>query len=256
MAEQFKAIGARSGVEALSKGLSLFHLIAADEGRTRVSELAAGLKMPRTTVHRLLCELLRHRMILRVGHGRYAAGIVFAEVEPSKFLNQHLTTISRPYLEQLAAAHECTAHLGVLENSMVTYLIKIGSTSITTDFTKENEQIEAYCSGIGKVLLSCRSDGFVEDYLSSAPFIAFTDRTITAPEDLARCLRKVRERGWASDDGEAVQGLQCLAVPISRPGQQPVGAISISSADILAAHSFESTTKRLIDCARNIAAQL
>src|SRR3546814_4531438 len=55
-------------------------------------------------------------------------------------------------ISKLAQRTGLTAHLGCLESNMVTYLIKEGSEPDV--FTREGIQLEAYCSGIGKVLLA------------------------------------------------------------------------------------------------------
>ena len=246
----------KGGTDSLSKGLDLFRLIADDGGHTRISQLAIDLGYPRTTLHRLLGELLRHRMILRVGHGRYAPGMVLAEIEPATHFNEQLASIARPLLQTLADNNKCTAHLGVLEDAMVTYLVKVGDETESLDFTQEGGQLEAYCSGIGKVLLASRSEKYLEDYLASGPFIPFTDRTIISPRILAKCLAEVRLQGWAADDREAAQGLQCLAVPVSRKGRPPIAAISLSHDKVLSAGCDMQSLDALKSCAKEIADRL
>ena len=256
MVGHIKSAGIRGGADSLSKGLDLFRLMADDGGHTRISELTSNSGYPRTTLHRLLGELSRHRMILRVGHGRYAPGVMLAEIEPVTYLSEVLTDIARPLLQKIADTIKCTAHLGVLENAMVTYLVKVGDDSESLDFTQEGGQLEAYCSGIGKVLLAARSDKYIEDYLASGPFIPFTDRTITSPKALATCLANVRIQGWAADDREAAQGLQCLAVPVSRKDRPPIAAISLSHGRVLSTGCDMQSLDALQDCARQIADRL
>lgn len=53
---------------------------------------------------------------------------------------------------------------------MVTSLLKAGSVPDTL-FTKETMQQEAYCSGLGKVLLSGLGKDRLETYLAGGPFI-------------------------------------------------------------------------------------
>jgi DNA-binding IclR family transcriptional regulator len=141
-----------------------------------------------------------------------------------------IAQVSRPFLQSLARDCRATAHLGVRDNDMVTYLVK-ASSSVSRSakiFTKENFQLEAYCSGIGKVLLAWQPDIERERYLAGGPFVAITSNTITNPKDLRACLERVRNDGFAADDGEIAADLYCLAVPLVSRDRPIEAAISLS----------------------------
>ena len=113
---------------------------------------------------------------------------------------------------------------------MVTYLVKVdaGLSQAAASFTRENAQLEAYCSGIGKVLLAWLPLAERMRYLSGGPFVAMTSRTITDPAALQNCLKTVRTKKFARDDGEIADDLYCLAVPLWTENQPMTAAISIS----------------------------
>lgn len=71
----------------------------------------------------------------------------------------------------------------MLENDMVTYLVREGAEARTI-FSEENKQLEAYCSGIGRMLLASLPEPDREAYLAEGPFVALTERTITDPAEL------------------------------------------------------------------------
>jgi hypothetical protein len=89
-------------------------------------------------------------------------------------------------------------------------------------------QLEAYCSGIGKVLLANLPDAERAAYLATGPFVALTARTICDAGELGRVLETVRAQGFATDLGEVVEDLACVAVPLRRPGGEAIAAISIT----------------------------
>jgi DNA-binding IclR family transcriptional regulator len=117
--------------------------------------------------------------------------------------------------------------LGTLEGDMVTYRIKTGEGAGDL-FTRVGMQLEAYCSGIGKVLLAWLPAGEREAYLATGPFPPLTARTITEPDALRRELAQVREQGYAMDDGEIAEGLQCIAVPVRSSDGRVLAALSAS----------------------------
>src|SRR5690606_3592173 len=107
-----------------------------------------------------------------------------------------------------------TVHLAVFEADMVTYLAKEdgGRNSV---LTIEGTQLEAYCSGLGKVLLAYLPEPERERYLADGPFVRLTPNTIIEPDELRRELAHIRTRGYAIDDGEVQPNLRCVAVPLS-----------------------------------------
>jgi DNA-binding IclR family transcriptional regulator len=214
----------------LEKALILFGRITRDRGRTALSELAADLRLPRSTLYRLTGTLQAFGLITRSARGHYDVGLKLADAMRGVTPAGQLARLSRPALQHLADASQATAHLGVLEDGMVTYLVKaVGKgADAAAVFTRENAQLEAYCSGIGKVLLAWQENAAREQYLAAGPFVKLTGRTISDPAALRACLGQVREDGFAKDDGEAADDLFCLAVPVRQGGDAVPAAISIS----------------------------
>jgi IclR family acetate operon transcriptional repressor len=208
------------GSASLEKGLILFERILRDRGRTSLAALADDMKLPRSTLYRAIATLESRGLIARIAHGRYDVGMMIVV---------QMETVSA---KAQLAAEDCnaTAHLGVMENDMVTYLVKETGKNANAafSFTQENFQLEAYCSGIGKVLLAWLPSATRAKYLAGGPLIALTKQTITDPEILKEHLKRVRIEQFASDEGEVSDDLRCLAVPLWTHSQPMTAAISLS----------------------------
>ncbi|CAN5373491.1 IclR family transcriptional regulator [soil metagenome] len=216
------------GASAVGKSLEIFNRILMDRGRSRIVDLVVDMDLSRTTLHRLLVELQRHGLAMRIGRGRYDVGLAIARAAPSVTVNGQLAAAARDPLRRLVKSCGLSAHLGVFENDMVTYLVKAPSPTSAVEFTRENGQLEAYCSGIGKILLAHLPEDQRSAYLAAGPFVPLTDRTITDPARLSACLRAARSEGHASDEGEIAEGLRCIATPVRLRDGAVVAAISIS----------------------------
>ncbi len=219
-----------SGNASLEKGLDLFALISRDRGKTQLSQLAFDLQLPRSTLYRMVGVLERAGLVTRLARGRYDVGMKLAETFEGITVKGQMARLARPVLQELAAACGATAHLGVLEHDMVTYLVKESAPSagLAAGFTREDAQLEAYCSGIGKVLLAYLADEERDRYLENGPFVAMTARTITDPLTLRLVLKSVREKQYATDDGEIADDLYCLAMPVRDRFEDVTAAISLS----------------------------
>lgn len=214
------------GTQALDRALALFAALLRDRGRHALSEIAEAQGLPVSTAHRLVAAFERHRLISRATRGRYVAGLGLLELAPDR--RHILAEASRPVLRRLAKAEKRTAHLGILEADMVTYLVKEAGGPASV-FTREMIQFEAYCTGIGKVLLAGLEPQLRERYLAGGPFVRLTPTTITDPAELRRHLAEIAARGYAIDDAEMADGLHCVAVPVRDANRRVIAAISLSS---------------------------
>ncbi len=213
-------------VVALERGLALLAAVASDRGAQSVLELGRALGLPIATTHRLVATLAEAGYLYRVRRGHYVAGPALLAMNAGVSPHVSAAEAARPVLAKLARSTGLTAHLGCLENNMVTYLVKEGSHPDV--FTREGIQLEAYCSGIGKILLAHLPKDEQAEYLENGPFIALTPRTITDPDALRAAFDRIREEGRAMDDEEVVSGLVCLAVPIIPKSGGVTFAISVS----------------------------
>ncbi len=226
--------------------------VIADNGASSLSAIARQIAIPVPTAHRHINALVRAGWLVAAGYGRHRAGPRLGALAHLIDEKDMLINAAAPVLERLAADTGCIVHLGTLDNDMVTYRLKMGRGSDRL-FTKVGMQLEAYCSGIGKVLLAHLPQGEQSTYLKNGPFIALTQHTLTDPEQIRSALNSAASQGFAIDDEEAALGLQCVAVPVRNPAGRVVAAISASRAK---ADPAKFTVADLIDRLKQAAFQI
>lgn len=199
-------------------------------GEHSVLTIARDLDLPVATVHRQVASLIAAGYLSRGKNGRCFVGPRLLSLSSHFDERTILAEIAKPVLDHIAKRMKTTVHLGTFEGDMVTYRVKTGGNSNDL-FTRIGLQLEAYCSGMGKVLLANLPPDKQSLYLSFGPFIPLTPNTIVDPEKLETELRKIREQGFARDDEEMQQGLTCIAVPVRIGTQQVVAALSASWQD-------------------------
>jgi IclR family acetate operon transcriptional repressor len=233
----------RSGtppVRSLTRALALLDIAVRDNGTSSTLQLSEQLNLAPATAHRLMTALVDSRFLTSVDRGRHVAGPALRGLAPLLGEADWLCSVARPILRRLSRDVNVTAHLGVLQGSMVTYLVKESSPGDRL-FTREGTQLEAYCSAIGKVLLANLPHSECEAYLQSGPFVALTAATITRADVLRSHLEGVKASGYAVDDREIASDLRCVAVPILWPDSSVRAAISLS---VQGHDSVEANTPR------------
>jgi IclR family acetate operon transcriptional repressor len=213
---------------ALDKSLSLLSLLVPDGGASTVSALAQQAGVPVATAHRIVATFERRGYLTRFARGRYLPGPALLRLANAATFHGVLAAASRPILEALAKTTGLTAHLGVLEGDMVTYLVKAGQAGSAL-FTREGMQLEAYCSAVGKMLLAAQPETQRERYLSEGTFVALTPHTLTDAAALRDELDQIRARDFAHDACEIHPLLRCAAAPVRNESGAVIAALSLSA---------------------------
>jgi DNA-binding IclR family transcriptional regulator len=213
-------------IAALGRSLATLEAVVAEGGRTSTSALARQLGIPVATAHRQVTSLVAEGYLTPSGGGHIAGPRLLGLMQHLDE-RQILASVAAPVLHKLAGETRSIVQMGTFENDMVTYRVKAGQ-GASGLFTRVGMQLEAYCTGIGKVLLAHLPSAECDRYLATGPFVALTTRTITDAAVLARALATVRERGFAIDDEEMQDGLICMAVPLHTRDSSVIAAISVS----------------------------
>lgn len=165
-----------------------------------------------------------------LGGGRHVAGARLLGLLHGLDEKQIIANVAAPLLHELAARVRSVVQLGTFENDMMTYRIKTGR-GANALFTRVGMQLEAYCSGMGKVLMAHLPEAEREAYLASGPFVALGGRNARGHAAACYSQRAVVfgvsrgvSRSWLSKpslrDGFQRHPMMTLqAVSLDRPGR-------------------------------------
>src|SRR2546430_17159323 len=113
-------------VQVLDRAVTILDTLAADDADLSLFELAERLSLHKSTIHRLLMVLERHRLVeRRAAAGKYGLGLKLFEFGIKAFARLGLGERARPHLERLAAEARETAHLCILVGGEVLYLEQV-----------------------------------------------------------------------------------------------------------------------------------
>lgn len=214
--------------KVLAKGLKLLEELATSaQGKTAL-ELADLLGVHKSNVYRYLNTLLEAGYIQSDNHGRYRLGRKILELGSRLLLQMPLRETARPFLLKLSAETEKTVHLCVLDGPEVVYLDKVETQRSLPIMSRIGGRAPAYCTGVGKALLSGLPTEQVVSLLRSFPLLRKTAATITDPLQLLEELKLTAARGYAIDNGEHEEGIKCVAALIRGNGGEIMGAISLT----------------------------
>ncbi|WP_433678598.1 IclR family transcriptional regulator [Nocardia sp. CA-119907] len=188
--------------------------------------LAERTGLPRSTVHRILDQMIRLRWLAHAPGG-YRLGLRPLELGGLAADHNEIRDVVSPLLHDLCQRTGMVGHLGVLDGREVLYLDKAGGRVTASVPTRLGGRMPAHTTALGKALLASLEPSIVEtSFRDRLPQL--TPRTICDKAELHRELTRIRHRqGVAIDNEESVTGIACVAVPIRGRGAA-VGALSLS----------------------------
>jgi IclR family acetate operon transcriptional repressor len=139
-----------------------------------------------------------------------------------------LRTAARPHLEAIQEETGETTNLVVLEGRDVVYVDKVDGTRSVRLFLEVGRAIPAHTSGAGKAILAWRSPEDVAALLGGTPLQASTSHTITTLDALEQDLKRIRRRGFATDNEEHEEGVGCVGTPVFDHRGVSIAALSVS----------------------------
>ena len=212
--------------QSVIKAFRMLKLFVGPDEWLTSSELSRRAGRPEASGYRLMQTLEEVGAVVRGPRGRYRPGMLLLSLSRDVDIGNLLHEASQGMIVQLARQLDVTLHIGLLDDGMVTYVSKVGTPTSFHTFTRLGAQLEAYCSGLGKVLLAALPQEELDRFLLSGPLIPLTPYTITDPEALRTHLDEIRRTGFALDDREVREDMCCIAVPIRDAQGAIVAAIS------------------------------
>jgi IclR family transcriptional regulator, KDG regulon repressor len=227
-------------VQVLDRALGILDALSRESPELGPAELSEMLDLHKSTVHRLLMVLERHRLIeKKPQNGKYGLGMKLFELGSKAVAQLDLRDRARPYLERLVSETGETAHICVLDGDHMVSITNVESPRTLRTPSTVGSRTPLHCTSVGKTLLAFLPEDESQELIKKCELTGYTDRTLTTPARLKAELKRVRQRGYAMDNEEFEEGLCCIGAPVWNYSGSVVAAISIAGA------AFRLTEKRV-----------
>lgn len=244
-------------VRVIDRAFDILEELSQATSPMSLAEICKATGLSKSTVHRLLTTMLERSFVAKTDAGAYTIGYKIIEMASTHINNLELVTEAKPFLSDLMRELDLTAHLGILDGKDVVYIEKMDGHPNSQGYTQIGRRSPAYCSSIGKCLLSGLSRDELDDILDEYEFKKYTDNTITDRRTFIKHLREVRMNGWAMDNEEFEIGHRCIGATVYDYKGIPVAAISASgSTSQLTEDKIEETVIKVKEAAHKLSKQI
>ena len=216
-------------VKALARALSILEAMLHHRSPISITQLSQQLGLYPSSVHRMMDTLKYWGLVEQAPHTQeYTLGLKVVELGMAKLRQLDVFKEATPLLKQIAKHFDETVNLAVMDQGEVIYLDKVESTRIVKAILYPGLRAPFHCTAIGKVLMAFQPKSVRSKMIKVKKLTRYNQNTITDQEELEKELIKIRATGYGLDNGEHVEEVHCIAVPIYNLHGRVIAAISIS----------------------------
>ncbi len=234
-------------VPALTRGLRVLELLADHPEGLNLVETAAVLKLPVNSTQRLaltLCELgyAQRDTVSK----RFFLTSKLLTVGCRGLGEQSLVERALDVMRELRDTTRETVLLGILNGDEVVCLEQVLALHPFKFMVDPGLRAALHSNAPGKAIWAHLPPAQREALLARVNLVPETPHTITTREAMAAELDRVRERGYATDCCESLEGCHCVAAPVLDHRGYPLAAVWISAPSHRLSETHFAVTGRLV----------
>jgi IclR family transcriptional regulator, KDG regulon repressor len=216
-------------ITALQRGLRLLHLFSESPHGLTAKQVAGLSRLPVSTVHRFLANLVTSGFLSCDGDGNYHLGIACFAIGQAAVGQLDIRRLSLPYLKELNQQTRETIHLTVRHGLAAVYVEKLDSPEPLRIHSRIGAAVPLYCTAVGKVMLAHMPAEERDRILPELTIKRLTPNTVGSLQELKAELYRVHKNGYACDLEEHEMHIRCLAVPIWDHAGSVQSSVSITA---------------------------
>lgn len=210
-------------VQSVERAFQVLRALAI--GPAGVSEVAAAVDLPKSTVARLLATLEGVGAVERTDEGGYRVGAGMQELAGSVDSNIGIATAVRPHLEYLSSILGEASGLTLPEGLSAVYVAQVESPNPVQVRDYTGLSLPMHVGPGSLVIMSEWPTDLLTRYLSR-PLQAYTRFTVVDPELILKRLTAIRDEGYCWIHEEFAEGINSVAAPVRDREGRIIGAIS------------------------------
>ena len=249
--------GATDFIESLDRGLRVLELFGGGQQPMTLSDLAKAAGLPRATARRILFTLERAGFVESDGKLFRLTPRVLV-LASSYLVSNHVVSVLQPVLDRLSIEAQEISSMAILDGNDVVFIARASPTRIFSSGIDVGYRLPAFCTSVGRILLSRLSDDELTAAVDAMDLAPLTPFTVTDRKRLLKAIIADRAQGYSLVDREAEPGFRSISVPVRRYDGTIVAAINMGAHvdRVSAAEMIERFLPRLREAAASVKSML
>ena len=218
----------RDHVTSLERGLGVMEILASHPDGLTLTETAEKAGLTRAGARRFLLTLVATGYATQDGR-RFLLSHRLISLARTWLSGASLWTYAEPFMREVSSTLNESCSAGIISGEDVVYVARVPSRHLLSVALQVGTHLPAYCTSMGRVLLSGLPPEALKRLLARATIRANTPKTVTDRGELMRLIEMAGRQGYASVDEQLELGLRSVAVPIRNRSGFIVAAINAST---------------------------
>jgi DNA-binding IclR family transcriptional regulator len=223
-------VGRDYNVPNLVRAFQLLEFMAREPQSWSITELSDRLGFPKNSVFRICRSLYEMGYLTQTGKTYFLSpkllALGYAALGEQNLVEKALD-IMRDLRDELNETtlfgtlfgHEGVTLEQVVSNQSIKFVIDVG------------HRFALHTAAPGKAILAFLPEKERDHIMDQLDFKKYTSRTITSRQSFLALLQEVRKKGWAVDNCERLEGINCVAAPVFNFRNMPIASVWVTGPD-------------------------
>lgn len=215
---------------AVTRAIGVLDALSRSPRPLALGELAASLKLPKSSVFGICASLLASGVVERREDGTYCLGLRIVDFANARLDQNNLAQEFVQFWSRHPEFSQEAAIMSELVGTDVVYLAcKNSSRPLGVTF-RVGMRLPAAVTATGKALLSTLDDAEIDRlYAARRQIEPLTGRSVRTMPALKRQLKEVQRNGYSIDDGETREGMCSFGAPVrARATNVAIAGVAVS----------------------------
>jgi IclR family transcriptional regulator, KDG regulon repressor len=215
-------------IEVLTRAINVLSVFGHARPQLSLSEIVAAVRLPKTTVFRLLSSLVERDLCeFDPQSGKYSLGFELVRLADIRRRQTNVHDVAIPVMRDIRNELNETVILSVRSGDFRVHIDFVEGLHPMRRMADLGVRAPLYAGAASKVLLAGMEDDDIESYLARTELAPLQKTTITDKTVLWREIRTIRKRGYAESKGEIFTGGGALAAPLKDFSGKTVAVMDI-----------------------------
>jgi DNA-binding IclR family transcriptional regulator len=217
-------------VPNLVRAFQLLEFMAREPQSWSITELSDRLGFPKNSVFRICRSLHEMGYLTQTGKTYFLSpkllALGYAALGEQNLVEKALD-IMRDLRDEMNETtlfgtlfgHEGVTLEQVVSNQSIKFVIDVG------------HRFALHTAAPGKAILAFLPEKERDHIMDQLDFKKYTSRTITSRQSFLALLQEVRKKGWAVDNCERLEGINCVAAPVFNFRNMPIASVWVTGPD-------------------------
>lgn len=216
-------------VPALERGLRILAEFNRQETVLGAPELARKLKLPRSTIFRLLSTLEGMGYLEKTASGReYRLGVAVLRLGFEYIASLDIVELSAGILQRLSAATGQSCSLVVRDGRSIVYVSRVVPPVIFSSNVSIGTRLPVHATAFGRILIQDLSLEEVKQLYPEPILERYSEVTPTTSEELYALAQEDKQRGYISSQGNFERNIASVVAPVKDQSGLTVAAIGLT----------------------------